>query len=466
MADFDDELARLDTAMAEGSDVFEPYLLERAQSEAENARRRRDQGLGVTVAVLAGGTGSGKSTLFNALTGLRFADAGEIRPTTMQPTACVWATGAEQLLDTLGVPRDRRISGNSILTTPEHTADNLVLLDLPDHDSVAASNAGVVNRILPLADLIVWVLDPQKYADNLIHASYLSAMRERAGRMVVAVNQMDTVPRGREEELLADVRRLLAADGMEGIEVFAVSALKKTGLSELWAHIRRAAAAEDSAEQTAAAELRATRRRLGAGYESAPPDLTAEDFEPVITTLYDASGIPSIVSAISESGARRRALPKPEQPSLPVVSAARESWVDKASHGLPTVWRQRVAAAAASPEALRRRVGTALRSIPAPKPGRFPWLWVAFAAVLVVAGAAAMAGAHGSWILLVAAVLAELVLCYAGVLHERAKSRRAAEKYASDAREAISRAVTEDLVAPIQAVLERYGTVREALLGD
>ena len=50
----------------------------------------------------------------------------------------------------------------------------VVLLDLPDHDSTEVSHHLEVDRLIELADLMVWVLDPQKYADAAIHDRYLA----------------------------------------------------------------------------------------------------------------------------------------------------------------------------------------------------------------------------------------------------------------------------------------------------
>ncbi|WP_035063126.1 GTPase, partial [Cellulomonas bogoriensis] len=111
-------------------------VLVTARAALRDVRDRLRLGVDHTVVALVGGTGSGKSSLFNALTGLDFADVGARRPTTSAPTACVWAHDAEALLDWLEVPSERRIERESELDG-ESQADlrGLVLLDLPDHDS-------------------------------------------------------------------------------------------------------------------------------------------------------------------------------------------------------------------------------------------------------------------------------------------------------------------------------------------
>ena len=156
-------VTELEEALERGGDRI-PWLTAHTVLETlESVRGRLELGVDHTLVALAGGTGSGKSSVFNALSGLQFADVGVRRPTTSQVTACVWAHGATEILDWLGVPHDRRIERESELDG-ESQADlrGLVLLDMPDHDSVEPEHRAVVDRVLPQVDLLVWVLDPQK----------------------------------------------------------------------------------------------------------------------------------------------------------------------------------------------------------------------------------------------------------------------------------------------------------------
>src|SRR5690606_22328881 len=97
-----------------------------------------------TVVALAGATGSGKSTTFNALTGVELSAAGVRRPTTSWATACVWGSeGAPELLEWLGIPPRHQVSRDSVLGLGGETKDELdgvILLDLPDHDSTEVSH--------------------------------------------------------------------------------------------------------------------------------------------------------------------------------------------------------------------------------------------------------------------------------------------------------------------------------------
>src|SRR5690554_2528404 len=129
----------------------------------ERCDQRLAMGVDYTVVALAGGTGSGKSSLFNAIVGREFAVPGVARPTTSHVSAAVWDDSAEALLDWLEVSADRRLMReiDQLDSEDEATLSGMVLLDLPDHDSVNPENREVVDRVVPMADLLLWVVDPQ-----------------------------------------------------------------------------------------------------------------------------------------------------------------------------------------------------------------------------------------------------------------------------------------------------------------
>ncbi len=183
---------------------------------------------------LAGGTGSGKSTLFNALTGATFSPPGVTRPTTRHVHACVWGMqGAAPLLDWLGVQRRHRYARASVLDSGESDLDGLILLDLPDHDSVVTASMAAVDRLSKLADMVIWVLDPQKYADAAVHNRYLIPLAGHAAVFTVVLNQVDVLPEQQARDCEEDLRRLLDHEGLADTPVFPVSARTGAGLSEL-----------------------------------------------------------------------------------------------------------------------------------------------------------------------------------------------------------------------------------------
>uniref|UniRef100_A0AAU2A8N8 YfjP family GTPase n=1 Tax=Streptomyces sp. NBC_00093 TaxID=2975649 RepID=A0AAU2A8N8_9ACTN len=244
----------------------------------EAAARRRLSGQHTVVAI-AGATGSGKSQLFNTLAGVPISETGVRRPTTAAPIACSWSDGAATLLDRLGIPgRLRRRPLQS--AEAEAQLRGLVLVDLPDHDSAAVQHREQVDRVLALVDAVIWVVDPEKYADAVLHERYLRPMAGHAEVMFVVLNQVDRLPGEAAHQVLDDLRRLLDDDGIAlgeygepGATVMALSALTGDGIGELREALgqfvgeRGAAARRISADLDAAAwELRpvyATGRRAG-----------------------------------------------------------------------------------------------------------------------------------------------------------------------------------------------------------
>src|SRR5262249_49418797 len=134
-----------------------------------------------TVVVLAGGTGSGKSSLFNCLAGADFSTVGVTRPVTRDAHACLWDdAGSAALVEWLEVPAGHRSARASARGGGESGLAGLVLLDLPDHDSVMGQASGQVKRLVSLADVMIWVVDPQKYADASIHRQFLIPLADHS----------------------------------------------------------------------------------------------------------------------------------------------------------------------------------------------------------------------------------------------------------------------------------------------
>lgn len=161
------------------------------------------------------------------------------RPTTAAPLVCSWSDGAAPLIDRLGIPgrlRRRPVQGPD----GDPQLRGLVLVDLPDHDSAAVEHREQVDRVLALVDAVIWVVDPEKYADAVLHERYLRPMAGHAEVMFLVLNQVDRLPGEAAEQVLDDLRRLLDEDGVAlgeygepGATVLPVSALTGDGIGEL-----------------------------------------------------------------------------------------------------------------------------------------------------------------------------------------------------------------------------------------
>ncbi len=282
-------------------------LVDEARATVDRASGRLRLSAEHTVVALAGATGSGKSSTFNALTGLELSAVGVRRPTTSWTTACVWGRdGADELLEWLGIPARHQITRDSMLDGDRRRGgeglDGVVLLDLPDHDSTEVSHHLEVDRLVDLADLLVWVLDPQKYADAAIHDRYLAPLASHQDVMLVVLNHIDTVPEARRQGMVDDVRRLLALDGLPDVQVVAVSARHGIGIEALRSEIARRVSAKKVTRQRIEADLRAVAGRLDAASGSARTrELSDERVAALDDAFAEAAGVPTVVDAVERS---------------------------------------------------------------------------------------------------------------------------------------------------------------------
>ncbi|KAB1931702.1 ABC transporter [Micromonospora sp. ALFpr18c] len=264
-----------------------------------------------TVVALAGATGSGKSSLFNALAQLELSPVGVRRPTTGVTHACVWGPleGANRLLDWTGVlPRHRFVRESALDADDETALHGLILLDLPDFDSVQRSHRLEVDRLLGLVDQVVWVVDPQKYADRVIHDSYLREFHRHRDVTLVVLNQADRLPPAELPRVLDDLRRLLDADGLTGVPLLATTAIDPAGMVGLRSALERTVADRQAALRRLAGDVDSVVAGLDELVGSArpaggPDDATVAGLN---RALADAAGVPAVSEAV-ERAYRHRA---------------------------------------------------------------------------------------------------------------------------------------------------------------
>jgi GTP-binding protein EngB required for normal cell division len=237
-------------------DGFPETLVQDAEELVERAGERLRLSAGHTVVALAGGTGSGKSSIFNYLAGADFSAVGVTRPVTRDAHACVWgASGSGPLLEWLGVPRRFRYARGSVLDVGESSLNGLILLDLPDHDSVVGGASHQVDRLIGMADLMVWVLDPQKYADAAVHRRYLVPLAGHSEVIAVVLNQADHLSADQADECVADLRRLLDSEGLHNAWVLVTSAVTGAGMAQLRGLLAGAVAARRATSARISADL-------------------------------------------------------------------------------------------------------------------------------------------------------------------------------------------------------------------
>ncbi|MET8061527.1 GTPase [Streptomyces microflavus] len=349
-----------------------------------------------TVVAIAGATGSGKSTLFNALSGAQISDTGLRRPTTSQPIACSWTDGAAGLLDRLAIPGRLRRRPHPGPAAFDEALQGLVLVDLPDHDSAATAHRDQVDRVLALVDAVIWVVDPEKYADAALHERYLRPLAGHAEVTFVVLNQIDRLPGEAADLVLDDLRRLLDEDGMAlgehgepGATVMSLSALTGDGVPELREMVGRFVQDRTAATRRLSADVDAAAARLRPVYvaegrpglgERAREEFTDRLAEAVgaaaageaaerewrrnagracgtpwlrLWRWYESRGLPGSLDRMGQA----LAPPEEELTARQRVEQAVRIVADDAADGLPAPWAQAVREAAFSgakglPEAL------------------------------------------------------------------------------------------------------------------
>ena len=255
-------LVQIGSARA-GHEGFDPGLLADAEGLLARAGERLRMSAHHTIVVLGGGTGSGKSSLFNQLAGAQFSPVGVLRPVTREPHACVWGMeGAGPLLDWLGIQPRRRYARASALEEGERALTGLLLVDLPDHDSVVTGGSTEVSRLVAQADLMVWVLDPQKYADAAVHSRYLVPMAGHSSVIAAALNQADLLTPEQAEDCVSDLRRLLDAEGLHDARVVVTSATSAAGVADLRQALMETVTARRAALQRISADVDAMAARF------------------------------------------------------------------------------------------------------------------------------------------------------------------------------------------------------------
>ncbi|WP_309063824.1 YfjP family GTPase, partial [Streptomyces sp.] len=489
-------------------------LAEAGRVLQEAAARRRLSGQHTVVAI-AGATGSGKSQLFNALAGVAISETGVRRPTTAAPIACSWSDGAASLIERLGIPPRLRRRPLQATVDADERLRGLVLVDLPDHDSAAVQHREQVDRVLALVDAVIWVVDPEKYADAMLHERYLRPMAAHAEVMFVVLNQIDRLPGEAAEQVLDDLRRLLDEDGIAlgeygepGTTVLALSALTGDGVGELREALSRFVAERGAPARRISADVDiaaarlwpvyATRRRAG---------LSEEAREEFSARLADAVGATAAGEAAERAWLRNanracgtpwlrlwrwcqdrrepttgrqslRGQPDEEVTARQRVEQAVRTVADRASDGLPAPWAQAVREAAVRgsqglPEALDELAVRA--GLPPGRPPRPGWWPVA---VLAQASMTILQFVGGLWLLgqiigvvspnLGVPVLLMAIGIVGGPLIEwscRMAARGPARRYGQEAerrlREAASGCGRARVLDPVAAELLRYREVRE-----
>ena len=519
----DRRLQALDDARELGEGVLPDTALDRVYQVLERSASRRSLSADHTVVGFFGATGSGKSSLFNAVSGAEIATAAARRPTTSEPLAGVWGTaGSEPLLDWLEV-RNRHHA-----TAVEGFADEetgLILLDLPDFDSTRAANREIVQRMVGLVDVLVWVLDPQKYADAAVHHDFLAPLASHGAVTLVVLNQVDRLPERDVQPVLDSLRGILARDGLGKVQVLAASALAGTGIDAVRAAIRKAALQRKAQSERLAADItRAALELREVSGDGEAEGVRGSAKDRLSAELAVAANVPAVVRAVSQSyrlesvrrtgwpvtrwlsrfrpdplrrlnlrsdapsELNRTSLPSAGAPERARTDSAVREFADAASAGAPGPWRAAIRSAAREgrdrlPDALDQAIaGTDLAA------NRKSWWWglfnvVQWLALLTVLGGLGWLGVLAAlaylqlpvpdvpmvegWpvptLMIAGGVALGIVLALAGRFIAGAAAGARARKARRRLHAAVSKVAGELVVEPVDAEVHRLEAFNAAL---
>lgn len=168
------------------------------------------------VVATLGGTGTGKSTLVNAIAGGEVTQAGRERPTTRRPTL-ICSTRCEP--ETFGFHADEV----HVVKRDLPALHDLVILDCPDPDTTedeesAGSNLARLRKMLPHCDVLLVTTTQQKYRSARVLEELASAAP--GARLVFVQTHADT-----SDDVRDDWRALLSEEYRVG-DMFFIDSLQ------------------------------------------------------------------------------------------------------------------------------------------------------------------------------------------------------------------------------------------------
>lgn len=344
-----------------------------ANSIVAKTKTRLRHGTNFTLIAFLGPTGAGKSSSVNAVVGEQIAQTGIRRPTTSEIQAVVWGNESpDSLFEWLEVATSHQIA-----TEDDHRLSGLVLLDVPDHDSIEQANRLEMERIAKLVDVMVWITDAEKYADKAMH-SYLRELSEYGANLGMVLNKVDILSDADAKACEADLQKLLVSENLGDVTVIKSSALTPQGADNIVDFLAKKVNDKNVSLERLAADVRNTSSELltSSGVSSSSSSKFDRKLKAKLTnSLVDASGLDPVCDAVEKGHKRdaaarlglpytrwvrklrphplkrlhldkgsqgRSTLATPNGSQTARVKAVVRDTVGEASKDVSSVWRQRV----------------------------------------------------------------------------------------------------------------------------
>ena len=209
----------------------------RSRAEELIAELDRMEHTHLTVGLL-GGTGTGKSTVINALAGSEISSASHRRPHTDRVIVYLHELA----------PAPPRIPDEVPLKEIRHHSEairHIVMCDLPDFDSLEENHRAAVSEFVSELDIVAWITSPEKYADASFYR-FMDRTPLSRDNFLFVLNKVDVLFEGvpaaegysRLSAVSAGLMSNLSALGIDA-SVYNVSALEfLNGISSPWNQFR------------------------------------------------------------------------------------------------------------------------------------------------------------------------------------------------------------------------------------
>ena len=143
--------------------------------------------------VFIGGTGTGKSTLFNTLCGLPLSQTGIERPKTRGPIAYAYRgmslgqdfpiPGVRVKKTSPDASKGQRFSGQAgeilVVEHDRKETSHWILVDTPDLDSLEHDHRRMADDLYLMSDVVVFVTSQEKYADGVPYEFLQTVQKDR-----------------------------------------------------------------------------------------------------------------------------------------------------------------------------------------------------------------------------------------------------------------------------------------------
>lgn len=167
------------------------------------------------IGCLMGGTGTGKSTIFNSLAGKVISEVSKRRPSTTRPTILAHAVWVDELSNCpfLESPAEQnRCAAHDhgrIEVLQDFDNLELALVDTPDFDSAELDHHLIADNFFLISDFIILIASQEKYADFTAHQVSQKAL-EWDKRVLFVMNKVSS------DAAFEDFRRTLHGRGFIG----------------------------------------------------------------------------------------------------------------------------------------------------------------------------------------------------------------------------------------------------------